>query len=139
MSVSLTDGLMLDLDDERVHLETVLFGNNTVQGSGDNSGSSVALIALQYASGVSLTIDVRYSPGMQRQFINILFSPTASFKRTTEGLCGYMDGDKSNDLVGSNGVLYQVANILDFAKSCKWWYSSSVRVVAAVTMISVIA
>ena len=116
--VVLTNGLMLDLDNEQVHVEAVLFSNGSMESSNDNSGSSVALIAFQYASGVSVTIDVRYSPGMQRQFINILFSPTASFKRSTEGLCGYMDGDMSNDLVGSNGLLYSRTNILDFAKSC---------------------
>ena len=117
--MALTDGLMLDLADGTVHIEIVLFSNSSSSSGGENSGSSVVLIALQYASGVSVTIDVRYSAGMQRQFFNTLFSPTASFKRSTEGLCGYMDGNKSNDLVGSDGVVHQQGNILDFAKSCK--------------------
>ena len=79
--VALTDGLMLDLADGTVHIETVLFSNSSSSSGGENSGSSVSLIAVQYASGVSVTIDVRYSAGMQRQFINTLFSPTASYKR----------------------------------------------------------
>eukprot|EP00118_Oscarella_pearsei_P003217 m.13434 g.13434 ORF g.13434 m.13434 type:complete len:5185 (+) comp24805_c0_seq1:361-15915(+) len=114
--VSISDGLMLNLAQQSVHLETVLFSNST-------SEENVALFAFQFSNGVSLSVDVRYSAVMQRQFINILFAPVASFKRKTEGLCGLMDGDTSNDLVGSDGLTYVTNKVIDFAKT--WRISTS--------------
>ena len=106
---SLSDGLELSLAKDTVHVEVSL----------TTSSESIALISFQYSNGVSLSIDVRYSAAMKRQFVNILFAPVASFKRSTEGLCGLMDGNVTNDLVGSDSVSYARAQVLDFAKSCK--------------------
>ena len=106
---SLSDGLRLNLAKDTVHVEVSLM----------SSLESIALILFQFSNGVSLSVDVRYSAAMDRQFINILFAPVASFKRSTEGLCGLMDGNVTNDLVGSDGVTYAPAKVLDFAKSCK--------------------
>ena len=53
---------------------------------------------------------------MERQFMNVLFKPTSSFKLNTSGLCGYMDGDKSNDLMGPNGEMFTDTD--KFALSC---------------------
>ena len=105
---SLSEGLRLNLAKDTVHVEVSLM----------SSPESVALISFQFANGVSLSVDVRYSGTMERQFINILFAPVASFKGSTEGLCGLMDGNVTNDLVGSDGVTYVPAKVLDFAKSC---------------------
>ena len=105
---SLSDGLKLSLEKDTVHVEVSLM----------SSPESIALISFQFANGVSLSVDIRYSAAMERQFINILFAPVASFKRSTEGLCGLMDGNVTNDLVGSDGVTYVPAKVLDFAKSC---------------------
>ncbi|XP_065830968.1 uncharacterized protein [Oscarella lobularis] len=106
---SLSDGLRLNLAKDTVHVEVSLM----------SSPESIALISFQFSNGVSLSVDVRYSAAMERQFINILFAPVASFKRSTEGLCGLMDGNVTNDLVGSDGVTYAPAKVLDFAKSWK--------------------
>ena len=92
-------------------MEPSLFLNGT-------SKEKIALIAFQFSNGVGLSLDVQYSPVMQRQFINIAFLVGSSFKRATEGLCGFMDGNVSNDLVGSDGVLYPTGRVLQFAKSC---------------------
>ena len=55
---------------------------------------------------------------MGRQYLNVLFTPTVAFKGHTEGLCGVMDNDLSNDLRGSNGKQY--SDPIKFAESCKW-------------------
>lgn len=55
---------------------------------------------------------------MGRQYVNVLFTPTVAFKGHTEGLCGVMDNDPSNDLRGSNGERYN--DPIQFAESCKW-------------------
>ena len=83
-------------------------------------------------SGVDVSVDVRYSPIMRRQFMNILFKPTAAFKSNTSGLCGFMDGDITNDLVGPDGKIYTNAD--EFALSCmsyllKHYLSSSSKVI----------
>ncbi|XP_035690048.1 tenascin-like [Branchiostoma floridae] len=54
---------------------------------------------------------------MGRQFVNILFSPTATFKGTTEGLCGLMDDDDANDFTGPGGTVYNVNDSSVFAET----------------------
>lgn len=39
-------------------------------------------------------------------YLNVMFIPSARFKSQTEGLCGVMDDDPSNDLRGPNGEQY---------------------------------
>ena len=68
-------------------------------------------------SGADVTVDVRYSPVMKRQYMNVLFKPTAEFKFNTSGLCGYMDNNIANDLMGPNGEIYMDTD--EFALSCK--------------------
>ncbi|XP_022804999.1 uncharacterized protein LOC111342215 isoform X2 [Stylophora pistillata] len=77
--------------------------------------NSVVLISLQYDAGVTVTIDVRHSRVMKRQYLNILYSPTAAYKGHTEGLCGFMDNNATNDFIGSDGTLYDDA--IKFAES----------------------
>jgi len=55
---------------------------------------------------------------MGRQYLNVLFTPTIAFKGHTEGLCGVMDNDPSNDLRGPSGEQY--SDPIKFADSCKW-------------------
>ena len=69
-----------------------------------------------FLSGVSLTIDVSFSPRMKRQYLNILFTLNKDFKFATSGLCGYLDNDPSNDLMGPGGELYTDTD--RFADSC---------------------
>ncbi|KAI8480739.1 hypothetical protein Bbelb_415320 [Branchiostoma belcheri] len=77
--------------------------------SNSTETGAVVIISITFASGASVSFDVRYSPKMSRQFINILFSPTATFKGNTEGLCGFMDDDIANDFTGPDGVVYDDA------------------------------
>ena len=65
-----------------------------------------------------MSIETAYSPVMKRQYLNVNFIPTASFTKTTEGLCGFMDDDETNDLVGPNGQHFN--DPLLFAESCKF-------------------
>lgn len=118
--VQLSDKRALTLAGGKVHLEITVYHNTSSQTDEENSGSIVALVTFQWFNDVYLSVEVRYSPGMKRQFINVLFSPIASFKGKTEGLCGYMDGDTSNDLLGSDGVTYPVNDTIGFAKTCMW-------------------
>ena len=55
---------------------------------------------------------------MSRQYLNVNFIPTAMFSKNTEGLCGLMDDDDTNDLIGPNGEHYN--DTIQFAKSCKY-------------------
>ena len=67
--------------------------------------------------GLTITADVRHSHVMGRQYLNVLFTPTVAFKGHTEGLCGVMDNDISNDLKGPDGEQYN--DPIHFADSCK--------------------
>lgn len=71
---------------------------------------------LSASSGLTVTADVRHSHVMGRQYLNVLFTPTVAFKGHTEGLCGVMDNDPSNDLRGSDGQPYD--DPIQFAESC---------------------
>lgn len=53
---------------------------------------------------------------MGRQYLNLLFTPTVALKGHTEGLCGVMDNDPSNDLKGPDGEQY--IDPIQFADSC---------------------
>ena len=68
-------------------------------------------------SGLTVTADVRHSQVMGRQYLNVLFTPTVAFKGHTEGLCGVMDNEPSNDMRGPNGEMYD--DPIQFAESCK--------------------
>lgn len=54
---------------------------------------------------------------MKRQYLNVLYSPTAAYKGYTEGLCGFMDNNATNDFAGPDGTVYKDA--VQFAESCK--------------------
>ncbi|XP_078343101.1 uncharacterized protein LOC144628871 isoform X1 [Oculina patagonica] len=74
--------------------------------SSQSDETGIVLISLQYESGLTVTTDIRHSLVMRRQYLNVLFTPTAAFKGHTEGLCGVMDNDPSNDLKGPDGEQY---------------------------------
>ena len=57
---------------------------------------------------------------MKRQYLNVLYSPTAAYKGYTEGLCGFMDNNATNDFAGPDGTVYKDA--VQFAESCKIAY-----------------
>ena len=57
---------------------------------------------------------------MRRQYLNVLYSPTAAYKGYTEGLCGFMDNNATNDFAGPDGTVYNDA--AQFAESCKITY-----------------
>ncbi|KAJ7370756.1 hypothetical protein OS493_030186 [Desmophyllum pertusum] len=92
---------------------TVVMDIQTTSSSGDETG--VALISLQYESGLTVTAYIRHSQAMGRQYLNLLFTPTVAFKGHTEGLCGVMDNDPSNDLKGPDGERYN--DTVQFADS----------------------
>ena len=110
----------LSLANGRVHMEATIYHNNSSSANEEDSGTIRALITFQWYNDVYLSVEVRYSPGMKRQFINILFSPVATFKGKTDGLCGYMDGDLNNDLLGSDGITYSLQDNVTFAKTCRF-------------------
>ncbi|KAL9982165.1 hypothetical protein ACROYT_G010976 [Oculina patagonica] len=101
--------------------ETVEINNGTVlldrqiRFASESDDNVVVLISLQYESGVTVTLDVRHSHVMKRQYLNVLYSPTAAYKGHTEGLCGFMDNNKTNDFMGPDGTLYSDA--VQFAES----------------------
>ena len=66
---------------------------------------------------MTVTIDVKHSRVMKRQYLNVLYSPTAAYKGETEGLCGFMDNNATNDFMGPDRNLYESA--VQFAESCK--------------------
>ena len=70
-----------------------------------------------HLQGVSVTIEVAYSPMIGRQYINTQFGPTAQFFEKTQGLCGFMDDDDTNDFVGPDGRSYTDPQM--FAETCK--------------------
>lgn len=76
--------------------------------------------------GASITVDVRYSPKIQRLFLNIRSTLTAAFKYQTSGLCGMMDDDESNDFTMSNGTVVTKDRAVEFAESCKWKYLNEI-------------
>ena len=77
----------------------------------------IQCLHLIWSPGVSVSVDVRYSRVMERQYLNIMFTPTLPFKGRTEGLCGLMDDKTSNVLLGPRGELY--TDPVQFGKSCK--------------------
>ena len=62
-------------------------------------------------------MEVRHSPVMERQYLNVIFAASIALNKATEGLCGYMDNDEKNDFYGPDGTLYTDA--VEFAESCK--------------------
>ena len=66
---------------------------------------------------MTVTIDVKHSRVMKRQYLNVLYSPTAAYKGLTQGLCGFMDNNATNDFLGPDGTLHEGA--VQFAESCK--------------------
>jgi len=54
---------------------------------------------------------------MKRQYLNVLYSPTAAFKGRTQGLCGFMDNNATNDFMGPDETVYEEP--VQFAESCK--------------------
>ncbi|XP_072043066.1 uncharacterized protein [Amphiura filiformis] len=81
-----------------------------------------ATMSFQFETRVTLTVEVRFSPMIQRQYINIYFNASnKDFIGKTEGLCGMMDDNEANDLQGPDGILY--TDPVDFAES--WRIASS--------------
>ncbi|XP_031566547.1 SCO-spondin-like isoform X2 [Actinia tenebrosa] len=74
--------------------------------SDEKNEGEVVFFSLEYKTGVTVTIYVRHSDTMGRQFLNVLYTLTADFKGRTQGICGLMDNNPANDLTGPNGELY---------------------------------
>ncbi|CAH1233820.1 TNC [Branchiostoma lanceolatum] len=99
--------------------QTYVLNNGTVHllveiPSTSESGE-VVLFSFTFESGASVAFDIRFSPKMGRQYLNVIFSPTACFKGKTRGMCGYMDDDEDNDFTGPDGTLHWDAT--SFAES----------------------
>ncbi len=54
------------------------------------------------------------------------------FARNSEGLCGFMDDDDTNDLTGPNGEQYN--DTIQFAESCKYHLQSLVSALEGLTL-----
>ena len=72
-----------------------------------------------------MTVATSYSAKMKRLFLNVGFTPTAAFLKTTAGLCGVMDDDVTNDLAGPDGTLYEDTE--EFAESCEYHLKSGIH------------
>ncbi|XP_078610876.1 uncharacterized protein LOC144881585 [Branchiostoma floridae x Branchiostoma japonicum] len=99
--------------------QTYVLNNGTVHlvaeiPSTTESGE-VILFSFTFESAASVAFDIRFSPKMGRQYLNTIFSPTADFKKKTQGLCGFMDDAEDNDFTGPDGALHGDAN--SFAES----------------------
>ncbi|XP_072022586.1 uncharacterized protein [Amphiura filiformis] len=111
-----------DLEEVRDKLKYTL-GNSTVildieqpVANNTSDGVAVAFLSFQFKSArASLTLEVRHSNVMHRQYLNILLTPSVGFYEKTEGLCGFMDDDDSNDFQGPDEVTYTDA--IEFAAS----------------------
>ena len=97
-----------------VHSPLICFSKSLIEVVYNLIAISLACLSL---IGVTVTIDVRHSSVMKRQYLNVLYSPTAAYKGHTEGLCGFMDNNATNDFMGPDGILYNDA--VQFAESCK--------------------
>ncbi|XP_019620139.1 PREDICTED: uncharacterized protein LOC109466754 [Branchiostoma belcheri] len=97
--------------------EKYLLNNGTIHllaqqpSTNATESGAVIIVSITFASGATVSFDVRYSPKMGRQFVNILFSPTATFKGNTEGLCGLMDDNNTNDFTGPDGAVYNDSSV----------------------------
>ncbi|CAH1273220.1 TNC [Branchiostoma lanceolatum] len=97
---TISSGQTYALNNGTVHL-LVEIPSTAVSQSGE-----VKLFSFTFESGASVAFDIRFSPKMGRQYLNVIFSPTAGFKEKTQGLCGYMDDDEDNDFTGPDGTLH---------------------------------
>ncbi|KAI8507318.1 hypothetical protein Bbelb_146980 [Branchiostoma belcheri] len=97
--------------------EKYLLNNGTIHllaqqpSTNATESGAVIIVSITFASGATVSFDVRYSPKMGRQFVNILFSPTATFKGNTEGLCGLMDDNNTNDFTGPDGSVHNDSSV----------------------------
>ncbi|XP_028399971.1 uncharacterized protein LOC114523292 [Dendronephthya gigantea] len=83
----------------------------------ESNGAQVIIMSFQYKSGVTVSVEAEYSPVMSRHYLNVNFIPNADFTKATEGLCGFMDDDETNDLIGPNGEQYNKNDTIEFAES----------------------
>ncbi|XP_028400062.1 uncharacterized protein LOC114523364 isoform X2 [Dendronephthya gigantea] len=102
----------------------LLFANDSIklnilnpENRTESNGVQATIMAFQYKSGVTVSVEAEYSPVMSRHYLNVNFIPNADFTKATEGLCGFMDDDETNDLIGSNGEQYTYNDTVQFADS----------------------
>ena len=99
-------------DEHAIANDVVLYVNRPT-----NSSAIVAYF-FKFSHGATYNIEVRYSVQMERQFLEPAIGPPVAFIRKTAGLCGTMDDDATNDLVGQDGILYDTTEGVVFAESC---------------------
>lgn len=80
------------------------------------ANGSVVRYLFQFHTGATFAAEVLYSDMVGRQYINTEFAPVESFIGNTEGLCGLLDSNRGNDLMGPRGEIFD--NATDFAESC---------------------
>ena len=81
------------------------------------NGSALVAYFFKYSSGATYNIEVRYSDTMKRQYLDPAIGPPIAFIKKTEGLCGTMDDNATNNFVGPDGTLY--SDHIQFAESCE--------------------
>ena len=91
--------------------------DTTVYVNGGSNGSAVVGYFFKFSHGATYNVEVRYSVTMQRQYIDTAIGPPIAFIKKTEGLCGTMDDNATNDLVGPNGTVY--SDPIQFTESCE--------------------
>ena len=80
------------------------------------ANGSIVRYLFQFNTGASFTVEVLYSKMVGRQYIDTEFNPVDAFLGNTEGLCGLLDSNRNNDLMGPSGELFD--NATAFAESC---------------------
>ena len=106
--------LAVEYGDKRVLAgdEVVLYVNRAA------NSSTVVAYFFEFSHGATYNIEVRYSKHMKRQYLEAAIGPPVAFVGKTAGLCGSMDDDATNDLVGPDGTLYTTMDTVAFAESC---------------------
>ncbi|XP_074657284.1 uncharacterized protein LOC141910490 [Tubulanus polymorphus] len=86
-------------------------------GSGTDQNKPVATIYISFKQGSGVTVEVRYSDVMKRQYLNVFLTLTTGFISNTAGLCGFLDGDPTNDFQAPDGAI--LTDAVKFAESWK--------------------
>ena len=106
--------------------EHVLAGDVVLYVNRPSNSSAVVAYFFKFSHGATYNIAVRYSAQMERQYLEPAIGPPVAFIRKTAGLCGTMDDDATNDLVGPDGMLYNTTDAIMFTESCTIHSSISV-------------
>ncbi|CAD5126280.1 DgyrCDS14436, partial [Dimorphilus gyrociliatus] len=117
-TLRLDGNIQIDLENDK----NLLFDNETIRmdisstlkSNGDDN-PTVLLVSINYAHGESLLVAASFSPKMKRQYLSVTVGPIVKLFNRTSGLCGFMNDDPSDDLMGPDGTNY--TSFIEFTES----------------------